>query len=192
MRNTRIAKKKLDAIAKKIGYRKIHYLVLSRMLNKEFKSLKTNFRFQRAVARGSFFTAAGSYSPPNTSDSPHRYTVYICRDGRIKYVKPRKAFFRDVYFVLAHEYGHGYQHRTRKFRNRYEKKQSFRHKNKKTQEMVRYLSDYDEIDAYAFEAAEAAKMGESTYTVRQYDEIKEYAPKAWKRFHKKVYLFTHK
>ena len=60
------------------------------------------------------------------------------------------------------------------------------------QEMVRYLSDYDEIDAYAYEAAVALKMDEKTHTIKQYDDIKEYAPDAWKRFHKKVYLFTHK
>lgn len=196
MRNARIAKKKLDTIAKKIGYRKVHYIALCRMLNKEFKSLKVRFEFRTwmdqfytdDIRQKDYLVFGGHYDTHNE----YKYQVNIDRDPNLIYIKPRRGFFTEAYLTVVHELRHGYQHRARKFRKRRKEDDSFVYdKDIFFQDNIRYLMDYDEIDAYAMEHAEAIKMNHDKKNDR-YDVLKKHAPRAWKKFHKKVYLFTHK
>jgi hypothetical protein len=192
MRNFRLAKKKLDAIAKKIGFRKVHYLVLSRMLNKEFESMSVRFKFWTDIYmpwKKNYVVFSGGYNQPSDG-TEYRYTIEMCRDPNDPYIKPRKAFFNEAYLVLVHELRHGYQYRTRRFKKSRAKDSSFKHFNRSVQDRVRYLSDYDEVDAYATEHAEALKI--NAPIDNRYDLLKTYAPKVWQRYQKKVYLLSHK
>ena len=190
MRNERLAKKKLDAIAKRIGKRRIHYKAFSRMLNIEFRSLKTRFYFKRAKDFGQAIAYSGYFNPPPI-DEDGKYHVHVEYgkdvDDRIN---PRKSVYDYIYQVLVHEYRHGYQWRARKFRIRRPPDASFTYSNKSIQKEVRHMMDYDEVDAHASDTAVLLQMGRKRND--RYELLKKHAPKVWKKFHKKVYLFSHK
>ena len=200
MRNENIAKKKLDAIAKRIGYRKVYYVVLSRMLNEAFRSLKVRFKFVQSPDLDEYFIFTGEFNP-HIDGRDNIYSVYIGRSLEHKYIKPRKGFFDELYLVLVHEFRHSYQYRKRNNRIIPEPKNLFFHKNLDIQENVRYLSDRDEIDAHAYEASFEIRMKNITFSealaklehVQKYKKyLKKHSPDDWKQFIKKLYLHYHK
>jgi len=190
-RNARIAYKKLEKIALKVGYGKVDYKILSRMLNREFKSMKVRFRFKRVDGLDDYISATGYYIPPHFGDD-HRYEVQVFYGGKTQ--KLRRKFYTEIYFILVHEFRHGYQYRARKFRHRRPPDKSFLHASKPFQEEIRYLMDYDEIDAYAMEIAESRRMGcELVYRQANYQVYKDTIPKMtkpWKKLMKKIYKYS--
>lgn len=191
-----LAKKKLDKIAKQIGYRKLQYNVLSRILNKEFKSMRVKFSFlSSTTGLGEFVIMNGWYNGCSDDDG-YRYEIEITKDNNQKYIKPRKhGFFEELYFVLMHELRHGYQDRSRKYKAIHDHCSARipRDLDADTARTLQYHSMNDEIDAYAFETAEAIRMGKKDYwIIDRYRKIGTHLPDVYNRFLKKVYLFSNK
>ena len=196
MSHLTLAKKKLDKVAKEIGYRKVTHSVLSRLLNREFKTMRVKFSFlSSATGLGEYVTLSGWYNG-GCDDDGYLYEIEITKDNSQKYIKPRAhGFFRELYLVLVHELRHGYQARSRKYkkvRDRYSRRIP-KMVDVDTKKMLRYYSSKDEIDAYAFETAEAIKAGMKDYWMfKKYREVGQYLPDMNKRFLKKVYLLSNK
>jgi hypothetical protein len=196
MRNLQRAAKKLEKIAAEVGNRKVYYRTLCMILNREFKSLKVRFAFRKEVSfkHSKCVTVEAFYC--GELDLDHLYEVNVIRDPKMDYIKPRrKGLFREIYLVLAHEFRHAYQYRRRNFRVIKRENPYFWHFNKHVRKDVRYLIEYDELDAYAFETAEEMKLRgwgikdlrlTSVYRTMYGKKIKKYAPKHFQKWVRKV------
>ena len=182
MRNVKIAEKKLKRVAAKVGDSPVRLSVLCRYLNEEFKSLSVRFRSEA----GTYFSVHGYFSPDHMNDpDDKRYNVVMIYDRADPKLVPARYIWDSILGVLVHEFRHGYQEQKRGFAA----SPSF----KNTNTNLAYLSDYDEIDAYAFEAAYAIKNKmPHTWIKRKYKAIAISSPKVYNKFLKKLYLFTHK
>jgi hypothetical protein len=193
MRNVKIARKKLDRVAAQIGDREVKFSVLCRYLNKEFESLSV--RFKSKAEEYYSFCVSGFFNSYSTVEfDEKRYNVNITYNKTTPYVNPNKIL-GEILLVLVHEFRHGHQDSRRGLKLLpADKAPKFKHFNKKLQENVLYLSDYDELDAYAYEAAYAAKLNrDNSWIVNRYKKVLgKHAPKLYFRFLKKLYLFTNK
>lgn len=198
MRNLDRAKKKIDKIIAEIGSGKIYSRTLVGKLNKEFKSLKVIFRMKddKKLKLGKHVVCSGFYN--GNMDSEYLYEINISKDPEHKWIKPRRhGFFEEVLLILAHEFRHAYQNRRRNYKRCLSKNPTFKHFNKHVQKDVSYFIEYDELDAYAFETAEAIRelnlpfqtglQTSSVYSTMYARHVKKYTPKHWKRFVRKVY-----
>jgi hypothetical protein len=202
MRNLKIAQKKLDKIAAEIGNGKIRSRTLIRKLNKEFKSLKVRFSTRHDPKMYKSITCEGLYNGRVKDQYDAIYSIIIIKDTKEVWIKPRRhAFFMEMYLILAHEFRHGYQDRRRKYRVNIREKATFHHFNKYVRDDVRYLIDYDEVDAYAFETAEELRLNglsisdlqtTSVYRTMYGKKIKKYAHKHYKRWVRKVFNHINK
>jgi hypothetical protein len=193
MRNVRIAEKKLAKVAVKIGNDPIKFSTLCRHLNKEFKTLKVKFK-SKGEDYYSYCVTGFFNCYSNLEFNESRYNVDIAYDKAKPTVKP-KIVLEQILLVLVHELRHGYQDNKRKKKILpFERYPKFKHFNKKLQENVHYLGDYDELDAYAFEAAFAFKRGmDFDWIMSRYKKtLGKHAPALYQRFLKKFYLNCHK
>lgn len=198
-----VAHNKLQKISTKIGKKKISWATLVRYLNKEFKSQSVKFRSEQSEDP----SIEGFYNPLYyTEDNELRYSIIIRYEKHMPKTRPRTDFYIDLLSALTHEFRHGYQDNKRN-KMVYLKKlfspgvPHFHHRYKSVVMKVQYYGDYDELDAYAFEAAQAIKLqglnlrnvGNKSWVLSRYRKILgKYAPKLYNRFLKKLYLFLHK
>lgn len=201
MRNEDKAKKKLKAVADKVRGRSIKFSSLSSILNKEFKDMPVKFIFRGIKTPDkNWFALGGEYScdAERTDKSDPKYTVtleYWNGHPNIDSL-PEKEFnliFNDLYYILCHEFRHGYQERKRNHKNI---RTRFRNITV-TNRMSHYYASYDELDAYAYETALYMKETGSGITTswvwKKYKELFCNCDKVtYNRFMKKVYLLSHK
>lgn len=193
MRNLKIALKKVEDIAKKIGNRKLHHRTVSKILNKELGSLSVKCKFKAEANMAGYLVLSGQYNPPFLNED-HRYSVIISHDPKNIYIKPRRNFYEELICVLAHEFRHGYQDRKRKYRKVPFNLGTFKHKDVTIQEEVRYLSNNEEIDSYAFECVVAKVIGSARYmpTFIRYSQISKHSPNTYKKFITRVKYLSDK
>lgn len=199
--NLERARKKLDRVAEKVGNRKISSRTFVRMLNREFRSMRVKFFTKPLSKFGKYITVEGYYNGADREDG-WVYTLYIIKDPKEKTIKPRRhGLFRELLLVLAHEFRHAYQRKRRKGRTTLRENPKFTHFNKYVRRDVRYLIEYDELDAYAFEAAEELRLLKltiadlklsSVYRTMYGTKVKKYAPKHYKKWVRKVYQHLNK
>lgn len=193
MRNVTIAKNKLRKVAARLGDGPILLRVLCRHLNKEFKSMSVRFRSEAA----DYFSISGYFSPFHYLDPEEglKYNVLIHYDNKDSKLVPTRFIWNEILLVLVHELRHGYQDKSRGMvLLPFERRPKFKHRYKSVAATVDYLSDYDEIDAHAFEAAYAVTHGiPADWIHKKYKRVLgKYAPTLYQRFLKKLYLFSHK
>jgi hypothetical protein len=192
MRNVKIARKKLDQVIAQIGDRHIRMPILCRYLNKAFKSLKVRFTSKQ----GDDYSMSGNYAGDHRDPDEGRYNVLLTYNKNEKTFKPNLIFednfYDDIFAVVVHEMRHGYQYRKRGGL-RFEK-QFKANKFNEVSDEVMYLSDSDELDAYAYEVATAQKYGHrASWVIERYKRyFKETNPKIYNRFLNKVYKYAHK
>jgi hypothetical protein len=193
MRNITVAKNKLKKISHKLSDKKLSVVSLCRYLNKEFRNLSVKFR----PKKGDFFSIAGEFAGDVRYDNELRYNVDITWDKNQKYFIPTKDFYHQLLLTMIHEFRHGYQERRRNNKEimPWFRHPKFQHPKKDIVEEVNYLSDYDELDAHAYEAAYELKHRKSkrSWVVNRYRKnLAIHNPKLFNKFLKKVYLFSHK
>lgn len=198
MHNLRRVKKILETLRTRWGKRaQLDYRVLCRTLNKKFKSLHIVFRFRARPYTNEFKDNAtwfieGFYNrrvPGFEIDDP-LYEIKIVRRSNIKMFTVNKWFWDELYLVIAHELRHGYQYRRRNG------KMIFRtERTDLNPKADKYLCNFDEIDAYAFEAAIEWRMKGGN--IMKLSPVKKYYMKCrrkampeWRRFIKKVYKYS--
>jgi len=180
MRNVTVAKKKLDAVIDRIGDREIRIPIFCRMLNKEFQSLSVKFKSKQME----FYSLSGHYGGDVKYDDEGRYNVFITYAKDEIMIHPRECK-DDIFSVMVHEFRHGYQHskRPKKIFKKY-------YRDIVGDETFNYLSDYDELDAYAYETAFTRPSWNDWITHRYRDVVGKVDPKIYHRFLTKVYKFT--
>jgi hypothetical protein len=195
MRNIKSAKKRLERVIDKIGYEKISMVSFCRLMNREFKPMSIRFHSKKS----DYYSVSGNYMGNCDRDEELRYKIDITWDRSEHKFKPTRSFYMDIFMVLVHEFRHSYQDRKRNITlESWHRTPKFNHPKKKVVEEVNYLSDYDELDAYAYEVAFVFNMGTrktimSSWIVNRYRKaLGKHAPKLYNKFLKKVYLYTHK
>jgi hypothetical protein len=198
MYNLRRAEKILAALRTRWGKRaQVDYRVLCRTLNREFKGLHMKFFF-RARPYESFknnhtWFVEGNFTrkvPGVYIDDP-LYEIRIVRRVNRKFFTVNKWFWDELYLVIAHELRHGYQYRRRKGKMVYRTERP--DLNPKAD---KYLCDFDELDAHAYEAALEWKLkgGDvmKLFPVKKYyTKCRRKAMPEWRRFIKKVHKYYH-
>jgi hypothetical protein len=196
MRTHKIIRNKLNSVRRKLKF-PVDAAVLSRVLNEEFKAMKVRFR----ITCGWYYSVEGYYNAYRESTDEPIYAIDVsfdlfeCDDHIIegKFLNNDK-FFDEIYYTLVHEFRHGYQNRRR---NHKYLKPSKRYYNPLATGTFHYYSFYDELDAYAYEAADAIvvtpksfmKALKSNWIVRRYRQIcKKDAPKVYNKLLKKIYV----
>ena len=165
----------------------INASMVSRKFNKEFRSLSVRFQFD---VMDTYF-AAGEYDPDRDSTDDPKYHVMLGYDRNFSiwlWVNTEE-FYEELYLILAHEFRHGYQHRKYRYVHHYKKRMTT---------MFDYYKNHNELDSYAYEAAQAVKLYESKkssvndhWVAEAYRRVvKPVSLKAYKRFLKKLYLHT--
>lgn len=183
MRNIDIALKKIVKIIDKIGDKPIRYSILSRMLNQEFKSMSVRFRCKKSNR----CSLSGYYAGDIQEENERRYNVLMNYDNDIIPVNYLLNHLIEILYVMIHEFRHGYQYSRRPKKERY-----CRYKNDDDQ--FEYLSDQDELDAYAYGAAYQEMLegkGGADWIINRYrDVVSPRDPKLYHRFLSKVYKFS--
>lgn len=174
------------------------YLVLCRTLNREFKSLSVRFSFRKSTGKnmpmhGYQWHIEGNYNQriPGVELDELLYEIRIVRLKNHKYFTVNKWFWQELYLVLAHEFKHAQQYAKRKNRMIFTTER--KDLNPKAD---KYLCNYDEIDAHAYETAIEWKLKGGPLmtlaTVRKYyKKCRRWAMPEWRRFIKKVYKYSH-
>jgi hypothetical protein len=194
MRNITLAKNKMERVARKIGNRRLSMPSICRHLNNEFNSMSVKFRNKK----GDFFSVSGHYSGSRwDGDDDLMYNILIIYDQ--KTYKVSKDFYQEIFIALIHEFRHGYQHRKRRHKNINKKA---KYMDKRYPIAFSYLTDYDEIDAHAYEVAHVFRNYiqdtsnrhiTASWVINRYRKIvAKYDEKLYNRFLKKVYIFAHK
>ena len=198
MRNLKIAESKLNRVAALIGSDPVPFSTICYYLNKEFKSLSVKFRSKGHTD----YSISGHFNPYRERDEGDlRYNILITYDKR----KTNKnstfiadnQFWKEIMLVMVHEFRHGYQNQQCKHNIGIKSNSKFKNLSKFVREEINYLTDPNELDAYAFESAYAMKNNISNchnyWTVERYRVfVGKYDPKLYNKFLKKVYLFSHK
>lgn len=198
MRNLERGKKKIDLLREKWGKREwVDYKVLCRTLNREFKSLHVIFKFktskyfleQRPIPTSYYVEAYYDNRVPGVSTDEPLYEIIITREKPRKKFLVDKWFWDEIYLILAHEFMHARQYKTRRGRVIYRKNR--RGLNTRADQ---YLCLYDEIDAHAFEAATEIKMKGTPMlknrVVQKYHKAtRRQANPEWRRFIKRVHKY---
>lgn len=186
------AEKKLDQLIEKIGDKKMTIPTICRYLNKTFRPMSVRFTSKL----DNHFAITGLFGGNFKVEDELRYNIHISYDRKKEKIFPADWLINEVFVVMVHEFRHGHQETKRKKKILpIQRSLKFKHSMKNIQDSVNYLSDYDEIDAYAYEVAYSIKHGQKRnfWITQQYKKtLGKYAPKLYKRFLKKVYLFTHK
>lgn len=193
MRNIRIAEKKLNKVATFIGDNPVRLSTICYHLNKEFKSLSVKFRSKLH----NHYSISGHFNPYRFRDEGDmRYNVLITYEEKQKIVAD-KQFWEELMLILVHEFRHGYQNRKCPQNIGLKYSAKFNHLSKFVRAEVSYLTEPNELDAYAYETAYAIDKNMANWhnhwTIERYRVfVDTYAPKLYKKFLKKVYLFSHK
>jgi hypothetical protein len=192
MYTVQIAEKKINRLIEEIGDRKMTIPTLCRYLNKTFRSMSVRFTSKL----DDYFAITGMFGGNLKVEDELRYNIHVHYDRKKEKIFPADSLLEAIFIVMVHEFRHGYQDtRRRKRILPIQRTLKFKHSVKTVQDSVNYLSDYDEIDAYAFEVAHAIKNGHKGYfwITQQYKKtLGKHAPELYKKFLKKVYLFSHK
>ena len=177
MRTLKIVRNKLERIKQNLSV-PVTPEALSRALNKEFKSMKIRFKIEGLWQ----YYIEGEYNSCRHSTDEPLYNIMIWYDiGDEFHRQIKNIFFEEIFYVIIHELRHGYQARQRN--HKYLKPPKMR-TNKE------YFSFYDEVDAYAFEAAVAIKDIENTghWIIERYRNLfPKDNPKVYNRLMKKIY-----
>ena len=193
MRTHKIIRNKLNRVRHKLKF-PVDASVLSRTLNEEFRAMKVRFK----ISSSWHYSLEGYYTAYRETIDEPIYTVNISFDpfeyddhiveGRFL---NNTGFFNEIYYTLVHEFRHGYQSRKRNYKYLKPSKR-YLHGS------FHYYSCYDELDAYAYEAADAIKTEPSesfmktlkvNWIVRRYKQIcKKEAPKVYNKLLKKIYV----
>lgn len=194
MRNITLAKKRMSLVAKRIGNKRLSMSSICKHLNAEFNSMSVKFECKK----GDFFSVSGHYSGSRwDGDDDLMYNILIIYDQ--KTYKITKDFYEEIFIVLVHEFRHGYQNRKR--RHKIIDKKS-KYVDKRYPLYFNYLTDYDELDAHAYEVAyvfrnyiqdTSNRHITASWIINRYRKtVAKYNQKLYNKFLKKVYLFAHK
>lgn len=199
MRNLKRATKIIDALRTRWGKRAyVPTMVLSRTLNREFKSLGVVIRFRVAEfdsdkKLGYTWHMSAFYNQrfPGIEPIYPLYEVYVTREKASLKFMVNKWFWNELLLVLAHEFKHAEQRRKRRGRVRIREER--RNLNPKVDI---YYCQYDEIDAHAFETALEWKIRGGNFmdlpTVkRYYKKTRRWAMPEWRRFVKRVHKYSY-
>lgn len=198
MRNLQRTIKIIDALRTRWGKRAyVSTVGLSRVLNKEFRSLKVVIRFR--VAKFDSFKKLGYnwhicalYDPrvPGVEPIHPLYEVFVNREKAFPKFMVNKWFWNELLLVLAHEFKHADQYRKRNGRMRIREER----KNLDSRVDV-YYCQYDEIDAHAFETAleweiRGGEFMDLPTVKRYYKKTRRWAMPEWRRFVKRVHKYS--
>ncbi len=181
-RQIRIAEKKLAIVAAEFGNKSADVRVLSRRLNREFKSMKVRFKTKQV---NEFFGYAidGEFN---------RYTDMEYGEGRYNltfYYDPKhpiigvKSALTDIILILVHEFRHSWQDRNRTYHT-HELVPPFNYSNKHVQKQVRYYGCPSELDAHAYDAAYARHHGlDWKWAIKRYKKyLGKHLPHLYRKF----------
>jgi len=176
-RNVKVARKKLDILVDTLQEREITIPSLCRYLNNTFNSMSIRFTSKL----DDFFSISGFFAGSVKLDNELRYNIHIDYDEKGFKINPKELLIDEIFPVIVHEFRHGYQERQRG-------KKQLKHQHRSASDDFSYLSDKDEIDANAFEAANCPNS--SNWLFSRYKEIfsKDY-PEYYHRFLKKAYTY---
>jgi len=181
--------KKLLNVVNKIGKREVPYYIFVRYLNKEFRFLSVKFRsMPDRIYNSNFINVTGYYSGNEKDEGERRYNIQISYPVNAKKLIPIEShdLMRSLFCCILHEIKHGQQDQKRKYKKR---PYIANHRN----DMEDYFSDYDELDAYAFEVGKSYSIRklDNSWVCNTYREIfAETNPKIYNKFLKKVYLYN--
>lgn len=199
MRNLKRATKIINALRTRWGKRAyVSTVGLSRILNRELKSLGVEVRFrvakfdsERRLGYTWHMTAFYNQRYPGIEPIYSLYEVFVTREKASPKFMVNKWFWNELYLVLAHEFKHADQRRKRKGRVR------IREARKGLNPRVdAYYCQYDEIDAHAFETAlewkiRGGKFMDLPTVKRYYKKTRRWAMPEWRRFVKRTYKYSY-
>jgi len=196
MRNLQRATKIIDALRTRWGKRAyVSTIGLSRILNREFKSLHVVIKFvvDSDRKKSHSWKIAGWYDHriPGVEPTYPLYEFHVIRRSANPKFMVNKWFWNELLIALAHEFKHADQYRKRNFRQRFTTE-----RRNLSPKADKYYCDFDEIDAHAFETALEWKLRGGNFmdqpTVKEYyKKTRRWAMPEWRRFVKRVHKYFH-
>jgi hypothetical protein len=178
---------KLDRIWDTISEDGISTRSLSKKLNLELRKHRIDVKFEKTFGY-TCATICAEFDPEPYTGDPS-ILIRVLYESEHMDVLNVEDVIQDMYYVIAHESRHKYQlkHRSKKIKFRGMSIIS-------SKEFYDYITEPDEVDAYAFEtAALVIDTGISITETPMANIYREYSnKKTYNRFLKKVYLFSHK